>query len=87
MSSSSSEASSIATSTGLLTLLAMLAFAANSLLCRLALGPALIDAATFAAFGGVVLLAEAITPRLILASVATLGGVWIVLAQRAAPGR
>jgi drug/metabolite transporter (DMT)-like permease len=36
-----------------------------------------------AAFGGVVLLSEEITIRLVLASVATLGGVWIVLAQRA----
>lgn len=36
-----------ATRTILLTALAMLAFAANSLLCRLALGPHLIDAATF----------------------------------------
>ena len=32
----------------LLTILAMLAFAANSLLCRLALGQGLIDAASFA---------------------------------------
>ena len=32
----------------LLTVLAMLAFAANSLLCRLALGQGLIDAASFA---------------------------------------
>ncbi len=37
-----------------------------------------------AAFGGVVLLSEQVTLRLVLASVATLGGVWIVLAQRAA---
>ncbi len=36
-----------------------------------------------AAFGGVVLLSEQITLRLVLASVATLSGVWIVLAQRA----
>jgi drug/metabolite transporter (DMT)-like permease len=37
-----------------------------------------------AAFGGVLVLAETITPRLVLASIATLGGVAIVLAQRAA---
>jgi drug/metabolite transporter (DMT)-like permease len=37
-----------------------------------------------AAFGGVVLLSEAITLRLLVASAATLGGVAIVLAQRAA---
>jgi drug/metabolite transporter (DMT)-like permease len=37
-----------------------------------------------AAFGGVLLLSEQITLRLVLASVATLGGVWIVLVQRAA---
>ena len=37
----------IATRTVLLTVIAMLAFAANSLLCRLALGQELIDAATF----------------------------------------
>lgn len=36
-----------------------------------------------AAFGGVVFLSEQITPRLLIASIATLGGVWIVLAQRA----
>lgn len=35
-----------------------------------------------AAFGGVVLLSEQITPRLLLASAATLGGVAIVLTQR-----
>jgi drug/metabolite transporter (DMT)-like permease len=35
-----------------------------------------------AAFGGVLLLSEPITPRLAVASVATLGGIWIVLAQR-----
>jgi drug/metabolite transporter (DMT)-like permease len=38
-----------------------------------------------AALGGVVLLAEPITLRLVLASVATLGGVWIVLRQRSLP--
>jgi drug/metabolite transporter (DMT)-like permease len=36
-----------------------------------------------AAFGGVLFLGEDITPRLLLASAATLGGVAIVLAQRA----
>jgi drug/metabolite transporter (DMT)-like permease len=35
-----------------------------------------------AALGGVLFLAEEVTVRLILASAATLGGVWIVLAQR-----
>jgi drug/metabolite transporter (DMT)-like permease len=35
-----------------------------------------------AAFAGVILLGEQVTPRLLLASAATLGGVWIVLAQR-----
>ncbi|WP_405233155.1 DMT family transporter [Lentisalinibacter salinarum] len=35
-----------------------------------------------AAFGGVMLLAEAVTPRLVIASAATLGGVAIVLLQR-----
>lgn len=35
-----------------------------------------------AAFGGAALLSEQVTPRLLLASAATLGGVWIVLAQR-----
>jgi drug/metabolite transporter (DMT)-like permease len=38
-----------------------------------------------AAIGAVILLAEPITLRLVLASVATLGGVALVLAQRAAP--
>jgi drug/metabolite transporter (DMT)-like permease len=35
-----------------------------------------------AAFAGVVLLGEQVTSRLLLASTATLGGVWFVLAQR-----
>jgi len=35
-----------------------------------------------AALGGVMLLAEAVTPRLVIASAATLGGVAIVLLQR-----
>jgi len=35
-----------------------------------------------AAIGGVMLLAEALTPRLVIASAATLGGVAIVLLQR-----
>ena len=38
-----------------------------------------------AAFGGILLLSEAITVRLLIASVATLGGIWIVLAQRVVP--
>ncbi len=37
-----------------------------------------------AAFGGVLLLSEQVTVRLLIASAATLGGVWIVLSQRAA---
>jgi drug/metabolite transporter (DMT)-like permease len=40
-----------------------------------------------AALGGVILLSEDITPRLLLAAVATLGGVAIVLAQRAVKAR
>lgn len=36
-----------------------------------------------AAFGGVLFLSESITFRLTVATVATLGGIWIVLAQRA----
>jgi drug/metabolite transporter (DMT)-like permease len=36
-----------------------------------------------AAFGGVVLLSEDVTARLLIASTATLGGIWLVLAQRA----
>ena len=36
-----------------------------------------------AAFGGVLWLSEAVTGRLILASAAILGGVWVVLTQRA----
>tara|TARA_B100001971_G_C17842055_1_gene359087 strand:+ start:334 stop:519 length:186 start_codon:yes stop_codon:yes gene_type:complete len=35
-----------------------------------------------ATFGGVVLLSEDITARLLTASIATLGGIWLVLAQR-----
>jgi drug/metabolite transporter (DMT)-like permease len=40
-----------------------------------------------AAFGGVVLLSEPITPRLVIASAALLGGVAIVLAQRSSGRR
>ncbi len=36
-----------------------------------------------AAFGGALLLSEDVTARLLIASTATLGGIWIVLAQRA----
>ncbi len=55
-----------AASTVLLTMLAMLAFAANSLLCRLALGEGLIDAATFTTvrvFSGAVTLGIMVLPR------------------------
>lgn len=40
-----------------------------------------------AAIGGVVLLAEPLTPRLLMASFATIGGIWLVLAQTAPPHR
>ena len=40
-----------------------------------------------AAIGGVIVLSEAVTPRLIVASVATLGGVALVLTQRNRPRR
>ena len=36
-----------------------------------------------AALGGVLLMAEDVTTRLLIATFATLGGVWLVLAQRA----
>ena len=36
-----------------------------------------------AALGGVIFMSEDVTARLLAASAATLGGVWIVLAQRA----
>ena len=42
-----------------------------------------LSAPILAAFGGTVLLDEAVTLRLLLASAATLGGIWLVLAQRA----
>jgi drug/metabolite transporter (DMT)-like permease len=35
-----------------------------------------------AAFGGTLLLDEAVTLRLLVASAATLGGIWLVLAQK-----
>lgn len=55
--------SSLAARTALLTAVAMVAFAANSLLCRMALGGGLIDAASFAAIRVV---AGAVTLALIL---------------------
>ena len=36
-----------------------------------------------AALGGIAFMSEEVTARLLFASAATLGGVWIVLAQRA----
>ena len=39
-----------------------------------------------AAFGGTLLLDEAVTLRLLVASAATLGGIWLVLAQRSKAG-
>jgi len=39
-----------------------------------------------AALGGVLLIAEDLTTRLVVASAATLGGVWIVLAHRTKSG-
>jgi len=38
-----------------------------------------------AAFGGIVFLSEALTTRLLLASIAILGGIWLVLAQKSRP--
>jgi len=108
-----------------LMVVAMFAFAGNSLLCRLALGQGAIDAASFssvrivsgavtsglgyviwyaalrelpatqaasiqlsvpiiAAIGGAILLSEVLTIRLVVASIATLGGISIVLAQKVA---
>ena len=55
----------------LLTLIAMIAFAANSLLCRLALGEGLIDAASFTAIRTV---SGAVT--LVLLVLHTCSGVW-----------
>jgi len=45
-----------------------------------------LSAPVIAAFGGVLLLHEAVTLRLVLAALATLGGIWLVLAQRAKAG-
>ena len=38
-----------------------------------------------AAVGGVLLLCEPITSRLVVASSLTIGGIWLVLAQRSRP--
>ncbi len=54
------------TSTAYLTIIAMIAFAANSLLCRMALGAGLIDAASFATIrvvAGAVILTFLALPR------------------------
>ena len=45
-----------------------------------------LSAPVIAAIGGVLFIAEDVTLRLLVASVATLGGVWVVLAQRARTG-
>ncbi len=54
-------------STGFLTVIAMIAFAANSLLCRMALGAGLIDASSFATIrvvaGAVILMLLALPRR------------------------
>jgi drug/metabolite transporter (DMT)-like permease len=63
---SSRKFSPMTLSTVLLTFVAMLAFAANSLLCRLALGQELIDAASFATvrvLSGAVMLSLIVLPR------------------------
>src|SRR6056297_4004226 len=55
-----------AATTVALTAVAMIAFAANSILCRMALGAGLIDAASFASIrvaSGAVMLALIIAPR------------------------
>ena len=44
-----------------------------------------LSAPVIAAFGGALLLAEPVTLRLLIASAATLGGIWLVLAQRTKP--
>ena len=66
--------------------LAMLAFAGNTLLCRLALKGGAIDAATvqlsvpvIAALGGIVLLGEAATWPLALSACAVMGGIGMVI--------
>jgi len=61
-----SDASCSTLNTPLLTALAMVAFAANSVLCRLALGAGLIDAASFATIrvaAGALVLASLMVPR------------------------
>jgi len=64
--SPSSHHAASAAKTALLTLVAMLAFAANSILCRMALGQGLIDAATFTTVrvcAGALILSVLLLPR------------------------
>jgi hypothetical protein len=67
-----------------LTGLALIAFAANSFLCRGALGQAAIDAAGFTitrlVSGAVVLLSETLSFRLVAAAVLVLGGIAFAIA-------
>ena len=58
-----------------LTAAAMLAFAANSLLCRAALGGGHAGA-------GVLLLGESLSPRLVAAGTLALGGITLAVAGR-----
>jgi drug/metabolite transporter (DMT)-like permease len=44
-----------------------------------------LSAPVIAAFGGVLLLSEAVTPRLLIASAATLGGIALVILRRRRP--
>jgi hypothetical protein len=71
--------------------LAMIVFAADSILCRVALRQVTIDAPTrgsfaspalLAAAGGVVFLAEAISIRLALSTILALGGIAPAVASR-----
>lgn len=86
----------------LLTALTLGAFAANSLLCRMALGGDLIDPVSFstiqasvlqpsvpvlATFGGVVFLSEEVSLRLAAASALILGGVALAVVKRGAVKR
>ena len=69
-----------------LTAAALIGFAANSLLCRMALRPRLLDAATFTSIrivsGALALLGEALTPRLVACGVIILGGVALAVRGR-----
>jgi len=62
-------------------------YAAHKQLTRIGAAAVQLSVPVIAAIGGLVLIHEAVTPRLLVASAATLGGIAIVLTRGARPAQ